>query len=56
MRKYTDIWVTRDNDGRYCVAYIEKGCNFVKVKPFTFETTDAADRFIENIENGGKTK
>ena len=49
MRKYTDIWVTRDNDGRYCISYIEKGYNFVKVKPFTFDTMDAAHRFIKNI-------
>lgn len=49
MRKYVDMWITRDNDGRYCVAYIEKGYNFVKVKPFTFDTQDAALKFIKNI-------
>ena len=38
MRKYSDMWVARDTDGRYIIAYTMPGIGHVMTKPFTFET------------------
>lgn len=51
MRKYSDMWVARDTDGRYIIAYTMPGIGHVMTKPFTFETIDAALRYVQNVCN-----
>ena len=49
MKKYSDVFVFRDNDDNYVICYTLRNNGRTDIKPYTFTTREAAESIADQM-------
>jgi hypothetical protein len=49
MKKYSDVFIYRDNDNNYIICYTRTGAGHIDTKPYTFTTREAAESIADQM-------
>lgn len=47
--KYSDMWTFKDTDGKWCIAVVRSGAGHTEIKPYYFNTEEAAQDYINAV-------